>query len=62
MEKVKNRKKTPRRTYVSRPNAIHLTIYSPYGDAVPKAILNEAAEALTQIALDNGLLIGIAET
>jgi hypothetical protein len=51
-----------KRTYVHRPNAIHITLYSPHGDPVPRAILNEATEVVTQIAVANGLLVGLADT
>ena len=58
----KKRNSKPRRTYVPRPNAIHVTVYSPDGRPVPKSVLNKAADAVTQVALDNGLLVGLAET
>lgn len=63
-EQKKNRKRKPqqRRTYVHRPNAVHVTVYSPDGRPVPQGVLNQAADAVTDIALRNGLLVGLAET
>lgn len=62
-EQKKPRKRSrPKRTYVHRPNAVCITIYSTDGSAVPKSVLAEATEAVTDIALNNGLLIGLAET
>ncbi len=58
----KPRKRTTKRTYISRPNAVHITIYSQDGSPVPKSVLNEAAELVTEVALRNNLLIGLAET
>lgn len=58
----KPRKRTNKRTYVARPNAIHVTLYSQDGSPVPKSVLNEAAESITDIAFKNNLLIGLAET
>lgn len=58
----KPRRKPPRRTYVHRPHAVHITIYSQDGSPVPKSVLNEAAQAVTDVALKNNLLIGLAET
>lgn len=64
-EKTKQRKRgngRPRRTYINRPNAVCITIHSQDGSAVPRGVLNEAAEAVTDIALRNGLLINLADT
>lgn len=62
-QKIKPRNKgRVKRTYVHRPNAIHITLYSPHGDPVPRAILNEATQAVTDIALANNLLVGLADT
>jgi hypothetical protein len=58
----KKRNPKSRRTYVPRPNAIHVTVYSPDGRPVPKSVLNQAADAVTDVALRNGLLVGLAET
>lgn len=61
-EKQKTRKRSkPRRTYVHKPNAVCVTIYSMDGSAVPKAVLEEAADSVTAVALKNNLLIGLAE-
>jgi hypothetical protein len=62
MPAKKPRRKPQRRTYVPRPNAVHITIYSQDGRPVPKSVLNEAAQSVTNIALENNLLIGLAET
>lgn len=51
-----------RRTYVNRANAVHVTVYSPDGKPVPKAVLNEAADAVTEVALRNRLLVGLADS
>ena len=57
-----SKNRSNKKTYVHRSNAVHLTLYSPYGDPVPNGVLNEATEVLTKFALDNELLIGIART
>ena len=56
------RKRQPKRTYVQRSNAVHITIYSQDGRPVPAEVLNEAAEAVTDLALSHRLLVGLAET
>jgi hypothetical protein len=56
------KRKSVKRTYIPRPNAVHVTVYSPDGRPVPKSVLNQAAEAVTDVALANGLLVGLAET
>jgi hypothetical protein len=62
-DQQKSRRKRPqKRTYIHRPNAVCITIHSQDGSPVPKAVLNEAANAVTQIALHNRLLINLAET
>lgn len=55
-------KRQQKRTYVSRSNAVHITIYSQDGKPVPTAVLNEAAQAVTDLALSHRLLVGLAET
>lgn len=61
-EQKKNRKRTAKpRTYIHKPNAVCITIHSTDGSAVPRAVLDEAANAVTAIALNNGLLINLAE-
>jgi hypothetical protein len=62
MPDSKSRRKKPKRTYIHRRNAVCITIHSPDGSQVPRSVLNEAADAVTQIALKNGLLINLAET
>jgi hypothetical protein len=47
---------------VGRSNAVHVTLYSPDGKPVPKAVLNQAADAVTEIAVANRLLVGLADT
>jgi hypothetical protein len=49
-------------SYIHRPNAVCITIHSQDGSPVPRSVLNEAADSVTQIALRNGLLINLAET
>lgn len=64
-EKQRSRSKRgrpPVRRYIHRPNAVCITIHSQDGSPVPKSVLNEAAEAVTNIALANGLLINLADT
>lgn len=61
-EKKKGRRKQPKRTYVHRPNAVHITVYSVDGQPVPKKVLEEAATAVQDVAFRNNLLIGLAET
>lgn len=58
----RQRKPRPKRTYVHRPNALCITIYSQDGQPVPRAVLDEAAEAVTEIALKHRLLIGLADS
>lgn len=62
MSEKPRRKKAPKRTYTHKRNAVCITIHSQDGSAVPRSVLNEAAESVTQIALKNGLLINLAET
>lgn len=62
MTEVKKSRKPQKRTYVHRPNAVCITVHSPDGSPVPRSVLNEAADAVTQIALANGLLINLADT
>lgn len=61
-QKKARKKQQPRRTYVHRSNAMHITIYSQNGAPVPRKVLEEAAESVTNIALKHQLLIGLAET
>jgi hypothetical protein len=56
------RKRPQKRSYMHRSNAVCITIHSQDGSPVPKSVLNEAAEAVTEIALKNRLLINLAET
>lgn len=56
------RRRPQRRTYINRPNAVCITIHSQDGSPVPKSVLNEAAEAVTDVALRNGLLINLADS
>ena len=58
-ERKKPRKK---RGYVPRSNAIHVTLYDPSGRPLKPEIAEQAANTLTQFALDNKLLIGLART
>lgn len=51
-----------KRTYVHRPNAVCITIHSQDGSAVPRAILNEATEAIVEFARFHNLLINVADT
>lgn len=65
MSAKKPRRKPQRRTYIPRSNAVHITIYSQDGKPVPKGVLNEAAEAVTNVAFkhsDLNLLTSLAET
>lgn len=56
-----NKRGKPRRTYVHRPNAVCITVHSMDGSPVPRSVLNEAAEAVTDIAIKNNCLINLAE-
>lgn len=47
-------------TYKRQPNAVCITLYDPYGAALPKDVQETAARALQTIAQNHGLLIGIA--
>jgi hypothetical protein len=60
--KKRNRKRPPRRTYINRPNAVCITVHSQDGSPVPRSVLNEATSAVTNIALEHGLLINLADT
>lgn len=60
-EQRKPRKKTPRRTYVHRTNAVCVTIYSQDGRPVPRSVLDEATQSILDIAIKNNLLISLAE-
>lgn len=61
-EKKTRKRNRQKRTYIHRPNAVCVTIHSQDGSPVPRSVLNQAAEAITQVALDNNLLINLAET
>lgn len=60
-DQKRTRKKTPKRTYINRPNAVCVTIHSQDGSPVPRSVLNEAAESVTDIAFKHNLLINLAE-
>lgn len=61
-EQKKTRKRgKPKRTYVPRPNAVCITIHSMDGSPVPRAVLDAAATAVTDIAIQNNCLINLAE-
>lgn len=60
-KKSRNKRSKPRRTYVHRPNAVCVTIHSMDGSPVPKSVLNEAADSITDVAMRNGCLINLAE-
>lgn len=55
-------RRSAKRPYVHRTNAVHITIYSQDGSPVPKVVLEEAAQSVTDIALKHGLLIALADT
>jgi hypothetical protein len=61
-DKKPRRKNRPRRTYINRPNAVCITIHSQDGSPVPRSVLNEAAEKVTNLALEHGLLINLADS
>lgn len=54
-EKKQRKPRSRGRTYVPRPNATHITIYSPDGKPVPQSVLNEA-EAVRG-ALERALIL-----
>lgn len=60
-EQKNKRRPRAKRTYIHRPNAVCITIHSQDGSPVPRAVLNEATEAVTNIALRNNLLINLAD-
>lgn len=60
-QKQRNRGRA-KRTYVHRPNAVCITIHSQDGSSVPRAVLNEATAAITDIARYYNLLINVADT
>jgi hypothetical protein len=61
-EAKRKRPARPKRTYIHRPNAICVTVHSQDGSPVPRSVLNEVAEAVTDVALRNGLLINLADS
>jgi hypothetical protein len=62
MSEVKKPGRKPqKRGYIHRPNAVCITIHSQDGSPVSKSVLNDAADAVTQIALSNHLLINLAD-
>lgn len=61
--KKRNRGKgRQRRTYINRPNAVCITIHSQDGSPIPRSVLNEASERVTNLALEHGLLINLADS
>ena len=56
------RKPRKKHGYVPRSNAIHVTLYDPSGRPLKPEIADQAAETITQFALENKLLIGLART
>jgi hypothetical protein len=60
--KKPRRKPRKKNGYVSRSNAIHITLYDPNGRPLKPEVADEAAETITQYALDNKLLVGLART
>lgn len=61
MTEVKKRSRKPRRTYVHRSNALCITLHSPDGSSVPKQVFEEAVEAVSNIAVQNRLVVNLAE-
>lgn len=58
-----NRTKSSKKpTYVARANAHHITLYDPYGNELAKDVVNEFERIASELALKNGLIIGIAST
>jgi hypothetical protein len=56
------RKPRKKNGYVPRTNAVHITLYDPLGKPLKPEVAEGAAEAVTQYALDNKLLVGLART
>lgn len=56
-----SKKELKKRTYVHKPGAVCITIHSQDGSPVPKAVLDDAADAVWHIARENSLLINLAE-
>lgn len=59
---IDKKRKRPRQTYVHQKNAVHLTLYSFDGRNISAEVRKEAEQAITDIALRNQLLVGIATT
>jgi hypothetical protein len=63
-EAKKTRAKRPRqqpKTYIHRPGAVCITIHSQDGSPVPRSVLNEASDAVWEVAQKNNLLINLAD-
>lgn len=60
-QKKQPRKRNKPRKYVHKPNAVCVTIHSVDGSPVPRAVLNAAADSITQIATDYNCLVNLAE-
>lgn len=60
----RKRQRKPRKKggYVPRSNAVHITVYDPAGKPLKPELADQIAESVTQVALDNKLLIGLART
>ncbi len=60
-KKTRAKRKPQPKTYVHRPNAVCITIHSQDGSPVSRSVLDEAADAVWEVARANNLLINLAD-
>lgn len=59
-ESSKKKRNRSKQTYIHRTNAVCITLYDLQGKTVPAEVRHQAEQAVTDIALANGLVINIA--
>lgn len=61
-KKQRSRKPRKKGGYVPRSNAVHITLYDPQGKPLKPEVVEEIEKIVTEQALANKLLVGLART
>jgi hypothetical protein len=61
-KKQQRRKPRKKGGYVPRSNAVHITLYDPTGGNLKPEVVEEIEKVVTDKALENKLLVGLART
>jgi DNA-binding winged helix-turn-helix (wHTH) protein len=59
---MSEKRRSPRRGYQARTNAVHVTVHTQDGSKLPQPARREAIAAMTRVAQEHGLLVNVAET